>query len=193
MSMLLHCDPYRYLDSHDSHKLLPCSFLNFHASNSKRVTRRLVLHSIFIARTSHDRALAIPKYRSAPHCKPDHHRRPIHRHRQRRLENRPKRSPSLFFSLFPRAHHLQLELRPNSIRLTLPFPLLSTGSLDAFVHPPQLQREPGTKLLQTGFDVFQSGNGLAICPKHGLLSSSFFTKSVPMSPYKDEIPESISK
>jgi hypothetical protein len=81
----------------------------------------------------------------------------------------------------------KLELRPNLVGPTLPFPLLPTASLNALVHSPQLQREPWTQFLQPSLDVFHTFDGFAIGIEDALLRCTFVSEYVAMTTEEDKI------
>lgn len=82
---------------------------------------------------------------------------------------------------------LHLELRPYLICLSFPFPLLPTIPLNAFIYSPQLQREPGAKLLQPCSYILHAFHDFAIIADHALLRTSFVTKNISVPPKEDII------
>ncbi|KAI6751151.1 hypothetical protein HG530_014065 [Fusarium avenaceum] len=90
------------------------------------------------------------------------------------------------------AKQLQVESLAILLHPGLPLPLcsivtLASGSSNALVDSPQLQRESRAELLQTSTDAFYSLKLLSIDANNALFRLSLFSENITVPPHKDVI------
>ena len=82
---------------------------------------------------------------------------------------------------------LELELCTDSVRFSLPLPLLSTRPLNTLIHTTEFQGESGTQLLQTSSDAFGTLHLLPVGANDCLLRLALLAEDVTMPTDEDVI------